>query len=171
MIAVFTAAAWGQEPSAEPVPPPSEEIVVIGRLAVDKARDDVVREMERLGYHVRSRQDGRTIFAPPADWMGAAILEADGTFTFRSPLMSPTTIPEESYTLDPRHEDPTAGQIKSIERQPEVGIGAGASFPSKRKRDLVRAQVLEETSDEVAVYRALLEKYREQTRDPGEPAP
>jgi hypothetical protein len=177
VIVALATVAWAQEsPPPEDIPadaPPttSEEIVVYGRLAVDKARDEVVREMERLGWTVRSRKEGRTIFAPPYDWIGAAILEPDGTFSFRSPVMAATTIPEESYSLDPRYEDPTAGQIKASEVKPEVGIGAGASFPSKRKRDLVRAQVLEETADEVLAYRVLLEKWRDQVAEPTEPPP
>jgi hypothetical protein len=182
VIVLLAAAAWGQDSPPPPeapaddtdAPQTSEEIVVYGRLAVQKARDEIVHEMERLGYTVRSRKEGRTIFAPPSDWMGAAILEPDGTFTFRSPVMSPATVPEESYTLDPRYEryeDPTAGQIKASEVQPEVGAGGGASFPSKRKRDLVRAQVIEETSDEVARYRAILEKTRQQEGAPLDPPP
>jgi len=173
VILALATVAWAQEspPPAEVTPaegPPSEEIVVYGRLAVQKARDEIVREMERLGWNVRSRKEGRTIFAPPYDWIGAAILEPDGTFSFRSPVMAAATIPEESYSLDPRYEDPTAGQIKASEVKPEVGIGAGASFPSKRKRDLVRAQVLEETADEVAAYRAILAKTQEQAAPPNE---
>jgi hypothetical protein len=176
VILALATVAWAQEspPPEGGAPtegPPSEEIVVYGQLAVQKARDEIVHEMERLGWQVRTRKEGRTIFAPPSDWMGAAILEPDGTFTFRSPVMAPATIPEESYSLDPRYEDPTAGQIKASEVKPEVGIGAGASFPSKRKRDIVRAQVLEETADEVAAYRAVLERTREQEASQTSPTP
>jgi hypothetical protein len=176
VILALVSVAWGQEPppppeETPPAAPPSEEIVVYGRLAVQKARDEVVRAMERLGWHVRSRKEGRTIFAPPYDWIGAAILEPDGTFTFRSPLLAATPVAEEHYSLDPRYEDPTAGQIKASEVRPEVGIGGGASFPSKRKRDLVRAQVLEETADEVEAYRAILAKTQEQAAQPNEATP
>jgi hypothetical protein len=182
LIAAFAAPAVAQEAPAPPpapapddIPPPSEEIVVYGRLAIELARDSVIHEMERFGYRVRSREDGRTILAPPEPWMGAAVLEADGTLTFRNPVFA-VGVPSETWSVDPRYEDPntaiagatdrdvqmTTPMVADVPGQPQTGvpgsimIGGTTSIPSKRKRDAVRAQMLRETDEELEELRNVL---------------
>lgn len=185
LIAALAAPAVAQEPApvpapapvpvpaSEDIPAPSEEIVVYGRLAIELARDAVIHEMERFGYRVRSREDGRTILAPPESWMGAAVLEADGTLTFRNPVFA-VGVPSETWSVDPRYEDPTVavgdrtadvqmttpivadvpGQQSGVPGS--IMVGGTTSIPSKRKRDTVRAQMLRETDDELEELRNVL---------------
>lgn len=163
MILALASLASAQDAQDPPPPPPREEIIVYGRLAVDRARDEVIYEMERIGWRVRSEKDGRTILAPPASWIGAAVLEADGTITFRDPIFA-TGVPSETWALDPRYEDPTAGTMRSSEVAPNmpytpytpVIVGGTTTIPSKRKRDTIRARVLAETQDEVDELRTVL---------------
>ncbi len=182
LIGALVAAAVAQETAppdveeeeperVEEIPPPQMEIIVYGRLVIDRARDAIIHEMERFGYRLRNEQDGRTILSPPEPWMGAAVLEADGTITFRNPVFA-VGVPSETWVVDPRYEDPTTAlpggrdvqMTTPIVASPpgdnsatgSVMLGGTASIPSKRKRDNVRAQMLAATEDEVLELRRLL---------------
>lgn len=169
MILALSPLASAQEPPPA-TEPPGEEIVVYGRLAVEIARDDVVAEMERMGYRVRSDRDDRTILAPPASWMGAAILEPDGTMTFRDPILG-LGVPSETWALDPRHEDAhttitrsdvqmtspmVVTPVESGAVSGSIMVGATTAIPSKRKRDTIRARVMAATEDELVHLRTVL---------------
>lgn len=148
MIA-WVAAALAQEP--EPAREPFE-IVVWGRFAVDKARDDIVRAMEALGWSVRRREADRVVFSPPHAWMGRAELLDDGTFAFGRPALGFAPFPAE--VLEAEQRDPPDLHA------PEPASG-GVTFwvlPSDRKLAPGREQVLRETRDEVDLYVAILRR-------------
>jgi hypothetical protein len=145
---------WGlaraQEPEPEPVPPqePSEEVVVWGRLAIDKARDELAKQLEELGYRVVRRQDGRTIFRGPD---GKITLLSSGELVFGAAPPKIVDPPPESYTKDPRYED--------LDPDPMMqGGGVSVAFPGGPKVQTRRDKILHETRDELDAYVAVVRR-------------
>ena len=65
MICLLSLSSWAQatDPPADGSPSDSsEEIIVWGPHAVERARDDIVGQMETLGYRVSRKNDGRIVF-------------------------------------------------------------------------------------------------------------
>jgi hypothetical protein len=91
---------WAALAAAAPI-----EITVWGDLAVDKARDAVVRDIEGHGYRVVRRKDGDTVFQGRPAWKGRVTLSEEGVLTFARPVVGFSTTPPELYTQDPLYED------------------------------------------------------------------
>lgn len=151
----------GPATPAEPTPPaptPTEEIVVWGRLAVDQARDAVVRRVEGLGYRVARREDG-VIVLRSGDWRGKVFVGADGTLDFTHPVAGFGAMNPDLYTHDPRFEDPTNLHSASLEPKP------GPSFwllPSPARKQGAEQQVWDATAAERAALRTILTRTEEE---------
>ncbi|HHO52810.1 MAG TPA: hypothetical protein ENK18_18525 [Deltaproteobacteria bacterium] len=141
------ALAWAQ---ADPV----LEITVWGRLAIDRAEDDIVNTLEEMGYSARRRGDD-IVFRPPRGWMGAAIF-SDGQLTFRRAVAGLQPLPTELYTTDPRR----TTSLTSPNGQPmEPSVGAGPSLwflPARRKLKPHQSAVLEAVHEPLVHYRAVV---------------
>ncbi len=108
------------EPQAAAPDEPDEpvaEITVWGDLAVQRARADVVRDMEALGFKKRNEQDGEVVFKPPRAWMGKAYLDYDGYLSFGRPVVGlksvdahQTQVPAEGAETNPNLSRSPAGQ-------------------------------------------------------------
>jgi hypothetical protein len=152
-MALLLGWARAQEPVPEPVPetevpPASEEVVVWGRLAVDKARDALVQQFEGLGYRVVRRRDGRTIFRGQD---GKITLLPSGELVFGAAPPRFVDQPPESYTKDPRYED--------LDPDPMVqGAGVSVAFPGGPKLQTRRDEILRETRDELDAYVAVMRR-------------
>jgi hypothetical protein len=134
---------------AEPVPAePAEEVVVWGRLAVDKARDAVVKQFEGLGYEVARRKDGRVIFRGKD---GKITLLPSGDLVFGAAPPRLVDQPAESYTQDPRYEDLEPGPMAP-------GPGVSVALPGGEKVQGRRDEILRETRDELDAYTAVVRR-------------
>lgn len=84
MIALL-AVALAQTPAPDPVP---LEVTVWGEPAVRQARAAVVREARDAGWRKGREDGGRIVLKPPEPWMGRAVLDYDGTLSFRRPVVA-----------------------------------------------------------------------------------
>ncbi len=152
IVLLCIAAAVGAEP-ADPGPDADEEIVVFGQLAIAKAHDAIVRDLESLGYQAR-RKDGQVVFRPPDSWMGKAILHDDGRLTFTKPIVALQGAVYQG-TLSTEVEDNL-----NVNRDGATGTG-GASFalaPSDRKLEGVRQRVANAIQPELDAYVAVVRR-------------
>ncbi|MEQ1505623.1 MAG: hypothetical protein ABMB14_25545 [Myxococcota bacterium] len=143
---------------AAPAPAPAEpgtiEVVVVGELAIQKARDGVVRDLEGLGYELAGERDGDLVFRPPHPWMGRAVFHRDGTWSFPRPVIGFSAASSESYAVDPRYESTTSG-TNAIGANTPMEVGAGPWFwllPSSSRLDPVQAKVIAGTRSSVDAY-------------------
>ncbi|MEM6926773.1 MAG: hypothetical protein AAF602_07605 [Myxococcota bacterium] len=172
----FAALALAQDPSTEePVAPepadetlaPEEgepgaideevdaEMTVYGRLAIDRALDDVVDKMEGLGY--TAKRDGeRVVFRPPLGWMGKAVLE-DGKLDFRRSVAG-IAGPDDSVNMELfRRIDPN--------KPPTEGYGLRLwLLPAEKKVEPLRAEVREAVGPELSRYNAVVARTALQER-------
>ena len=158
----LAAAALAQDPPP-PDPAAELEITVWGELAVLKARDEITAELEALGWRPR-RRPGRTVFKGPKGWMGAAIVDDDGTLSFRAPVLGFAPRPSEEWAYDPRQDEISAGPN---DLRTEVGLGPTFQIgASRRKLAPVRAEVVRAIEDELENYRGVLRRtaFEEQLR-------
>jgi len=135
-------------------PPVSEEIIVVGDLAIRQARDRLRRQMEALGWRPVDRP-GRTVFRGPAAWMGVAIVDDFGGMRFRAPLIGVAReLPPEMYTTDPFTVTTDPSEIQN-----EVGIGVPLQLrASPRKLAAVRQGVAGAVEDELDAYRDVIQR-------------
>ncbi len=148
MIALLGALCWAQSD-------PPLEIVVWGRLAIDRAEDEIVHTLEEMGYETRRRGD-QLVFRPPRAWMGAVVFE-EGLIDFRQPVAGLQAAPPEAFVDDPRH----PSQILGPDGRPLTPIGAGPTawiLPSKRKLAPHRSAVRQALEPQLAHYRAVVAK-------------
>src|SRR5262245_11181072 len=74
---VFAVRAFAADEEATAQPQVSEEIVVIGE-AVERARAEVVRQVQDLGYTRVKEKDGRTVMRNEIAYKGKVVLYDDG---------------------------------------------------------------------------------------------
>ncbi len=144
-----------EAPAPAPAPP---EIVVWGRLAVDQARDTLVRRIEELGYRVVRREDDVVTLAS-GDWRGRVFVTADGDLDFSHPIAGFGAMDPQLYTADPRREPLDALHAAAIEPKPGPSLWI---LPSARRRLGAEQQVFDATSDERAALRSLIERTEEE---------
>ena len=149
MIAWLSLAFGQVQPAAAPA---TEEVVVYGQLAIDKARDALVREMERLGWRAIDKGDGVITFRAPAAFLGRATFDPGlGTLDFRRPAagvtLAPTDAPAAPTTPDP------GGMPYASTGYSGAGLWL---LPAKHKVDPVWHAVRDATDDELAAYRAVV---------------
>jgi hypothetical protein len=147
---LLTTWAFAQGAPPAPTPPPAptdEEIVVYGQLAIDKARDAIVAQMEGLGYRPVDRGDN-IVFRPPKSWMGKAILHDDGRITFTRPLLALQGA-EYMGSLSRDLEENV-----NVSRDGATGAGGVAVtvVPEKKKLETVRLRVEQAVQDELDHY-------------------
>jgi hypothetical protein len=138
------------EPAPEPEPEVDEEITVWGQLAIQKARDQVVREIEDLGYRRVRRRDGETVFR--GKYAKVTFFD-DGRMQIGRVLAGLAPPPLEVMEPPPRPGLP--------ERSAPMDPGAGPWFwalPSKTKIDPLREKVLEATRDDVQAYVEVIQR-------------
>lgn len=81
--AALAQAADAPAPEPEPAPPVSEEVTVVGE-AVEQARQQVIAQVEALGYDKVRRKDDRTVFRDPdTPYHGKVVLYDDGRLATR----------------------------------------------------------------------------------------
>ena len=132
-----------------------EEIVVYGELAVQKARDEVIAQMEALGWRTIDKGGGDLVFRAPSPWMGRARFDPEmGTLDFRRPAAG--------FRLATYDQDPTPAPVSSrvdADGQPvDAPMASGAGFwllPRKKKVDPVWASVRKATRDELMDYQKI----------------
>ncbi|MEN0067246.1 MAG: hypothetical protein AAGA48_34260 [Myxococcota bacterium] len=167
--------ALAQDPETEPAPTSDEpavstdpdeaeeieaeevdaEMIVYGRLAIDRASDAIIKKMEGLGYEARQKGD-RIVFRPPLGWMGAAIFE-DGIMSFRRSVMGASP-PDDSVNTQ---------LIRTIDPEVSGTTGYGLRFwvlPSMKKVEPVRAALLEAIGPELSRYNAVVARTALQER-------
>ena len=140
---VFTAFtnAWAQEPN-----PPVDEVVVVGELQVQQARDALTRRVLDLGYR-RTRKEG--VFRPPSSWMGKLTIYPDGTLEFSRAMLA--------FGSENDQREVGTDQTPGIEQQPQLQGGVPLHIrPSSRKLAPIRAKVLEQTEPERKEIRRLM---------------
>lgn len=144
------------EPGADSDPGGPEEVVVWGRLAVDQARDALVRKIETLGYHVARRRAGDVVLKS-GDWKGRVFVGPEGDLRFRHPFATLVPAPPEAYTTPP---DATA----SLHAATTVPAGAGVtgSVAGKRQKWGAERAVFDATEGERRRLSAIVERTREE---------
>jgi hypothetical protein len=148
VIALVLGLAFGQVAVSST---PDEEIVVYGELAKAKARDALVKEMERLGWRAIDKGGGHYVFRGPSAWMGKATFDPEmGNLDFRRPAVG--------FRLA-NYDDPGTRATTTrydADGQPVDAVQtSGAGFwvlPSKRKVDAVWSDVRQATRDELDRY-------------------
>ena len=131
-----------------------EEIVVYGELAVQKARDEVIAQMEALGWRTIDKGGGNLVFKAPSGWMGKARFDPDmGSLDFSRPGIGfrLATYDDPNMVAAPTSTD-VAGQPV------DTPISSGAGFwllPRKKKVDPVWGAVREATRDELHDYQKI----------------
>jgi len=142
-------------PAPEPTPTADEEIIVYGELALAKARDAVVRDMERLGWRSKEKADGTIVFRGPKGWMGSARFDPElASLDFRRSAVGfrLATYDEPAYTQPTLPADPSG-----VANDAAVPSGAGFwLFPRKDKVDGHWRQVREATQAEIDAYQKVL---------------
>jgi hypothetical protein len=132
---------------AEPVPAEPQadvEITVWGRLAIQQARDEVVDQIEELGYREVRRRNGETMFR--GRYAKVTFFD-DGRLQIGRVVAGLAPPPREVTEPPPRPGLP--------QRTAPMETGAGPWFwalPSKAKIDPLREEILQATRDEVQAY-------------------
>lgn len=140
------AAALAQEPEVPPAPPPdvAEEVIVWGRLAIDRARDAVVRELEGLGFRESRRPDGTIVFRRGSTLVRKLTLAPDGTLTFGRPVAGlADTPPPPQPALDPKVAPAAEGGVTMY------------VLPGDRKIEAAQDEVRTAVQDEIATLQAV----------------
>lgn len=125
-------------------------VIVIGQQQVRAARDQVVREMEALGWKTRRKRDGRVVFRGPEPWMGKMILNENGVVDFTTPSIAfgGTTGVDVDYSATPRSNmDPQTGS---------AGVAIG--FDGKKKAAALQAEIRAAVADDVATWQDMIRK-------------
>jgi len=142
-------------PTPAPAPVADEEIIVYGELAIAKARDAVVQEMDRLGWRSKEKADGTIKFRGPKGWMGSARFDPElANLDFRRSAAGfrLATYDEPAYTLPPQPTDPSG-----VANDTAMPSGAGFwLFPRKDKLDGAWAEVREATRGEITAYQEVV---------------
>ena len=80
MIGVLLGLALAQDPA--PL-----EVTVFGEAAIRQSRAHVIREAREAGWRKGREKNGQVVLKPPSPWMGKAVLDYDGTLSFRRPVL------------------------------------------------------------------------------------
>jgi len=133
---------------------PDEEIVVYGELAVQKARDELVAQMEALGWRTVDKGGGELVFKAPSGWMGKARFDPDlGSLDFRRPAAG-----FRLATYDDPGQTPASTRVDADGQPVDAPMPSGAGFwllPRKKKVDPVWRAVREATQDELLHYQKI----------------
>lgn len=62
---------------------PAEQITVYGEREVQRRRNELARELKRLGYHEGRHHDGRTVYRPETPWFPEVVVFDDGFVVMR----------------------------------------------------------------------------------------
>ena len=139
------------EPAQEP---PLPEVVVWGRLAVDRARDDLVRRITALGYREVRRRDDEVVLAS-GDWRGRVVVSPDGALSFTSPIAGFGPMDPSTYAFDPATD--RAGPSRTAAQEPGAGVTLWI-LPSPARRADAHRTVFDATGAERVALRAIVER-------------
>jgi hypothetical protein len=152
VIALFwLAVALAQDPDVEP-----EEVIVYGQLAIDQARDALLREMEGLGWRAVEKPDGRILFKSRESWQGKATFDPSmGSLDFRKPMVGVQAAPagDPSGRVPPPSIPDPGGMPYPAQQSNGAGVFVA---PSASKVDKVWAAVRAQTNDELQAYQAVV---------------
>lgn len=145
LIAALAAAQ--DEPTAPAVEEPQEEVVVWGRLAVDRARDEIVREFEAIGFHVARREEGSVVFRSRSSLVGKVTLRPDGSLDFTGAGVRPAPSPLAPAPVQSPNEPPLGGGGLSV-----------TGPPSRAKVKDAEDEIRDRVKDEIAAFRAVQQR-------------
>lgn len=140
-----------EDPDEAAAPP---EVVVWGRLAVDRARDALVRRIEALGYREVRRRDDAVVLAS-GDWRGRVVVTPDGALSFTRPIAGFGSPDPSLYAFDP------STDLPGPSRAAATGPGAGVTLwvlPSAEKRAEAHQFVFDATTTERVALRSIVER-------------
>jgi hypothetical protein len=147
LAGLIAALAAAQDEPVLVVEEPQEEVVVWGRLAVDSARDEIVREFEAIGFRVVRREEGAVVFRSRSSLVGKVTLRPDGSLDFTGAGVRATPAPVASAPVQSPNEPPIAGSGLSV-------IGPPSRAKVKDAEDEIRDRV----KDEIASFRAIQQR-------------
>jgi hypothetical protein len=151
IVLMWSGWAAAQEPPAPEASEASEEVVVWGELAKEKARDALVARMAALGWREVERNEDEIRFRADRAWKGTATFHSDGAFTFTRPVAGLQGKPASEYDT-PLVSGPT------LHQEEQMTLGAGPTFwllPSSRKLATVRDDLVDGTHTEVEAFLAV----------------
>ncbi len=133
------AASSRPSPLGTSVPEPAEpeageEIVVYGELRVQEARDQVVRDLEAMGFTRVMEKDGRLVMRHAQHWKGKAVLHDDGRIQFRRQPPEPS-MPDTFF----KRASPLVGWVPCVVA-PTACVKVGGWVVSKRKLGAVHSR-------------------------------
>ena len=121
---------------------------VYGAEAIREAREAVISDMERQGWRVADRRGGNVIFRGPSNWMGSAVLDAQGTMSFTTPAaafqgvgVDDGDVGNEGAGDSSLAQGSPGGSYQGVSRDPGDAIVPQASFAIAPKR---KARVVHE---------------------------
>ena len=172
------ALAFGQEEPPPPETPPVEHpedtvedgvlvVRVFGPDAIREARRKVIEGMEAQGWRAVRSNKGEVVFRGPANWLGAALLDDQGTMSFTTPAVAFQEVSVDDGTLGrdspsgtPLAQESPGGDFQAVARDPGEEIVPQASFAlfPKKKADAVHDQVLMTVGPELSALRDAIQE-------------
>ncbi len=133
------------EPAADE-PEVSETVIVYAEEEVRRAREEVVRELRRLGYEKRIERDGAIVLRHPDTWRGEVWLHDDGWVRIRrQPLQ--IRAPATRWSREN-----SAGAWASCILLPFRCVRSRGLTVSQRKFRAVESRTAEAIAEEVAIW-------------------
>lgn len=142
---------------------------VFGPDAIREARQKVIDDMARHGWTISNRRGDDVMFRGPENWMGRAILDAQGTMSFTTPTASFQSVTGDDATAGstttPLGTQSPGGDYQGVSRDPGAAIVPQANFAiyPKKKAGVIHERLLAEVSPELASYRDAVQETAFQT--------
>lgn len=143
MTLLWWAFALAQDAETEE-PEVSETVIVYSREEMERAKEEVIQELQDLGYDKRIEKDGAVVMRHSSAWKGDVWLHDDGWMRIkRQPfrLEAPKT---------PFSRQGTAGAWASCILLPFRCVKAGGQMVSKRKFEQVETRTVGSVAPEVS---------------------
>lgn len=132
----------------------SRTVIVYSRDQVEAAREEVIEDLEQMGYTKRIEKDGAVVMRHAQPWKGDVWLHDDGWMRIRR---QPVRVEAPASSFGKRN---SAGAWAGCVLMPFRCVRAGGQFVSRRKFMAVETRTAEAVTDEVAAWSDKVADYR-----------
>lgn len=146
ILALLGWALAQEDPPAPEEPAVSRTIVVYSREQVEAAREEVIEDLENMGYTRRIEKDGAVVMRHDQPWKGEVWLHDDGWMRIKR---QPVRIEAPASAFGPRN---SAGSWAGCILLPFRCIRTGGQFVSKRKFIAQETRAAEHVVEQVAAW-------------------
>lgn len=124
-----------------------QEILVVDDLEVKRRRQEVINQLDELGYEQKRRKDGRTVLVDPVPYHPKVIIDDDGwMYTKRRPVVLTRPDFPDAWWGD------TPLELLTCVVAPYACVRLGGLVISKRKYAHHKELVITATQDEMAAF-------------------